>query len=230
VNDNSSYFFDWSTPISHLPDLLQAALITMALTIVAFVLQIVIGAFLGYIRYRKKPKIAYRIITVFVEIFRNTPLLVQIFMIYFGLPQIGIYLNNYVAGILALVLNGSAYSCEMFRAGIQSIDVGQWEAGKCVGLTRMRIFLDIISPQALRNIFPALINEFVGAMYATTLLSSLDVRELTDVTTITATNTFRTFEMYTFAVIIFYVLSNVSTFILRKVNVKYFPSVSSKGE
>lgn len=228
--DNQAYFFDWSTPIEHLPDLLQGALVTLGLAVLIFAIQLVGGAFLGYLRYRKKPKVLYRIITVYVEIMRNTPLLVQIFLIYFGLPQIKIYLNNYVAGILALALNGCAYTCEVFRAGIQSIDEGQWEAGKCIGLSRTRIFLDIISPQAMRNIFPALINQFVGAMYMTTLLSSLDVRELVDVTTIVATTTFRTFEMYTFSIVIFYVLSTVTTFILRRINVKFFPSISSKGE
>lgn len=228
--DNQAYFFDWSTPIEHIPDLLHGALITFLITLAVFAIQVVGGAFLGYLRYRKKPKIVYRIITVYVETIRNTPLLVQIFLIYFGLPQLKIYLNNYVAGILALSLCECAYACEIFRAGIQSIDKGQWEAGKCIGLTRTRIFLDIISPQAMRNIFPAMINQFVYTMYMTTLLSSLDVRELVDVTTIIATSTFRTFEMYTFAIVIFYMMSTASTFILRKINNRFFPSISSKGE
>lgn len=225
-----SYFLDWGTPIRHIPDLLHGALVTIAITLLVFAVQFAAGAVFGYVRYRKKPRPLYRILTIYVEVMRNTPLLVQIFMIFFGLPQLGIFFSNYAAGILALVLNGCAYTCEIYRAGIRSVDRGQWEAGKCIGLSRARIFLDVISPQTLRNIFPALINQFVSTLYATTLLSALDVRELTQVTTITASNTFRTFEMYTFAVILFYILSNTSTFLLRKVNVRFFPSVSSKGE
>ncbi len=228
--DNQSYFFDWSTPIEHLPDLLQGALVTFVLTLIIFAIQLVVGALLGYIRYRKKPTIVYRIVSVYVEIFRNTPLLVQIFLIYFGLPQLKIYLNNYVAGILAISLCECAYSCEIFRAGIQSVDKGQWEAGACIALSRKRIFLDIISPQAMRNIFPAMINQFVYTMYMTTLLSALDIHELVDVTTIIATSTFRTFEMYTFAIIIFFIMSTLSTFILKKINNRFFPSISKKGE
>lgn len=228
--DNQSYFFDWSTPIAHLPDLLHGALITFLLTLIVFVIQVAGGAFLGYIRYRKKPVALYRIITAYVELIRNTPLLVQIFLIYFGLPQLKVYLNNYFAGILALSLCECAYACEIFRAGIQSIGRGQWEAGKCIGLSRSRIFLDIVLPQAMRNIFPAMINQFVYTMYMTTLLSALDVRELVDVTTIIATSTFRTFEMYTFAIVIFYLMSTASTFLLKKINNRFFPSISRKGE
>lgn len=224
------YFFDWWTPVEHIPDLLQGAWVTIWITLLAFVIQFVVGALFGYIRFRKKPRILYRILTIYIEIIRNTPLLVQIFIVFFGLPQLGIFFSNYVAGILALTLNGCAYTTEIYRAGIQSVDQGQWEAGKCIGLSRMRIFLDVISPQTLRNIFPALINQFVYTMYMTTLLSALDVKELTQVTTIVATNTFRTFEMYTFAIVFYYILSGLATLILRKVNVKFFPSVSSKGE
>lgn len=225
-----SYYFDWGTPLAHIPDLLRAAVITIAITLISFAIAAVLGALFGYIRYRKKPAVIYRILTVYIEIARNTPLLVQIFIIYYGLPQVGIFLNNYLAGIIAIAFNGSAYIAEIFRAGIQSIDQGQWEAGKCIGLARRHIFFDVILPQTLRNIFPALINQFVSTLYFTTLLSALDVREITDVTTIIATNTFRTFEMYTFAIILYYILSGLTTFALRKINVRFFPSVSSKGE
>jgi polar amino acid transport system permease protein len=224
------YFFDWWTPVEHIPDLLQGAWVTIWITLLAFFIQFVVGALFGYIRFRKKPRILYRILTIYIEIVRNTPLLVQIFIVYFGLPQLGIFFSNYTAGILALTLNGCAYTTEIYRAGIQSIDKGQWEAGKCIGLSQMRIFLDVISPQTLRNIFPALINQFVYTMYMTTLLSALDVKELTQVTTIVATNTFRTFEMYTFAIVLYYILSGLATLVLRKINVRFFPSVSRKGE
>ncbi len=224
-----SYYFDWWTPIDHIPDMLSAAGITIASSLVIFILEIVISAFLGYIRYNKT-KVLYGIVTAYVEIIRNTPVLIQIYILFFGLPQLGIMINQYTAGFIALLLYGCAYTCEIYRAGIQSIDKGQWEAGGCVGLSKLQVFVSIIFPQAVRNIFPALINQFVNVMYATALLSAIDVREITGVTKIISGSTFRTFEMYTFAMILYYILSNVTTFILRKINRKYFPSISVTGE
>lgn len=227
---SSGIFFDWWTPIKHLPDLLSGAATTMLFALITSVISLVFGAVLGYIRFQKKRGILYPIVTAYVEIIRNTPLLVQIYVLFFGLPQLGITLTNYQTGFIALALFGCAYTCEIYRGGIQSIDKGQWEAGQCIGLSQFWIFVKIIFPQTLRNVFPALINQFVTNIYATALLSAMDIREITSQTKYVASTTFRTFEMYTFAVIIYYIISTVSTNILRWVNIRYFPSVSSKGE
>lgn len=223
------YFLDWWTPIRHIPDLIFGAALTVMFSVIVFLVEIVLGALFGYIRYRKKT-IFYPILTAYVEIIRNTPVLVQIYILYFGLPAFGIMLTNYQTAFIALILFGCAFTCEIYRGGIQSIDKGQWEAGECLGMSKIRIFIDIIFPQTLRNIFPSLINQYVSIMYVTSLLSAIDIREITGQAKLVAASTFRTFEMYTFALIFYYVISNISTYILRRINIKYFPSISSKGE
>lgn len=225
----TGFFLDWWTPIKYMPQMLQAAGITIMFTIIVFIIEVFLGAFLGYIRYHKKG-ILYPIVTIYVEIIRNTPLLVQLYVIFYGLPSVGIKLTPYQTGFLALIMYGCAYGCEIYRGGIQSIDNGQWEAGACVGLSRRQIFMDIIFPQTLRNIFPALTNECIGMLYATSLLSVLNIREIMSQTKFVAGSTFRTLEMYITSLILYYVLASLLAFILRKINMKYFPSISSRGE
>ena len=199
-------FFDWSTPIRYFPQLLQGAGLTLVITIAEFFLSLFFGIVVGYIRYKKTNKILYPILTVYIEIMRNTPLLVQLFFLYYGLPQLGIY------------------------GGIASVPKGQWEAAQCIGLTKGKIFFHVILPQTIRNVGPSLINQFIIYMFGTSLLSALDIRELSRTTAMINGKTFRTFEIYTAALIIYYVLSLGCMYILRKINQKYFPSVSSKGE
>lgn len=221
-------FFDWGTPIRYLPDLLNGALLTMELTLTVFFLSLLLGTLIGFARFHKDHKILYGISTVYVEFIRNTPLLVQIFFIYFGLPQFKIYLPALFAGILGLTINNAAYIAETVRSGIQSVAKGQWEAAECIGLSNVSVFIDIIFPQALRNIFPALINQFIMILFGTSLLSALDIKDLTQVASILNSKNFRTFELFTFAIAIYYVLSLVSSRILRWVNDRFFPSISSR--
>lgn len=222
-------FFDWWTPIDNLPLLLGGALISIEITILVFVLSLVFGTLVGFLRYNKKNKVLYLISTVYVEVIRNTPMLVQIFFIYFGLPQFNIYLPALFAGILGLTINNSAYIAEIIRSGIQSIPKGQWEAAGCLGLSRIRVFLDIIFPQALRNIFPSLTNQFIMILFGTSLLSALDIKDLTQRASILNSQSFRTFEIFAFAVVIYYILSLVSSKVLRIINKKFFPSINDVG-
>ena len=223
-------FFDWSTPIRYFPQLLQGAGLTLVITIAEFFLSLFFGIVVGYIRYKKTNKILYPILTVYIEIMRNTPLLVQLFFLYYGLPQLGIYLPSFAVVFFGLVVNATAFNAEIIRGGIASVPKGQWEAAQCIGLTKGKIFFHVILPQTIRNVGPSLINQFIIYMFGTSLLSALDIRELSRTTAMINGKTFRTFEIYTAALIIYYVLSLGCMYILRKINQKYFPSVSSKGE
>jgi polar amino acid transport system permease protein len=222
-------FFDWGTPIRNIPLLLGGALVSLELTLIVFVLSFGIGTLLAVARFNRKNKLLYCLATVYVEIIRNTPALVQIFLIYFGLPQFGIRLSPVVAGIIGLTVNNCAYIAEIVRAGIQSIAKGQWEAAHSIGLSDYRIFMSVIYPQALRNIFPSLSNQFIMILFGTSLLSALDVKDLTQRASILNSETFRTMEIFTFVTLMYYGISVLCSLILRRVNQKYFPSVGNRG-
>lgn len=226
---SGGFIFDWWTPIRNLPALFQGLGVTMLLTIVSFAVQVVLGAFLGYVRFKGKG-IGYHIVTVYVEIMRNTPLLAQIYVVFFGLAELGIHFNSMETAFLCMILYGCAYTCEIYRGGIQSVDKGQWEAAQCIGLSRIRVFTDIVFPQTLRIIFPQMINELITTLYASSLFSAIGVQELTGRTKEIAGATFRTFEMFTFALIFYYVINFAMTQLCRYINVRYFPSISSRGE
>ncbi len=109
-------FLDWWTPIENLPALLKGALVSLELTLTVFALSLFFGTIVGFLRYNKHHKAGYRIATVYVELIRNTPMLVQIFFLYFGLPQFKIYLPALFAGILGLTINNTAYIAEIVRS------------------------------------------------------------------------------------------------------------------
>lgn len=221
-------FLDWQLPFKKLDELLLGALTSVWLTALIFVLSFILGTCLALMRIKKNRSLMYRSATVYTEIFRNTPALVQIYLIYYGLPQFGIILHSMAAGILALSLNNAAYVGEILRSGIQSIDKGQWEAADSLALSPVTRFIRVVFPQALRNIFPSLINQYIMLFFGTTLLSTIDVTELMQTVSLYSARTFRTIEFFTFAAVIYFVLSIVTSYILRKVNRRFFPSLEVK--
>lgn len=223
-------FLDWSTPIKHLSTFFKGAAMSMLVTVVAFLFALMIGVFTGYKRYKKDNKIISGILAVYVELIRNTPVLVQIYFIYFGLAQLKIYLPSFLAGVIAIGLFSGAFISEIIRGGIAAVPKGQWEAGISLNLSEKRIFWNIIFPQAMRNVFPALINQFTLTLFATSLLSSIDVSELMHISYELNNKTFRTFELYVTALIFYLLMASLSMFILKLINKRFFPSLSSRGE
>lgn len=144
---------------------------------------------------------------VYVEAIRNTPFLVQLFFIFFGLPSLGIRLDSLVAAILAMTLNLAAYGVEIVRAGLDAIPRGQWEAAQALGLSRYRVFVSIILPQALRVIFPALSGQIVITMLESAVVSQIAVRDLTYEADILQARTFRPFETYLIVAAIYFLLA-----------------------
>lgn len=171
--------FDWSLIWDNIPILLQGAVITIQITVMA----VGCGFFIGMIAALanlSRFKIVRLLVKCYVELFRGTPLLVQIFMIYFALPMvIGQSINPYVAAVTACSINSGAYVSEIFRAGIQSIDKGQMEAGRSLGLTWAQTMRYIVMPQAFKAIIPPLGNEFIAMMKDTSLVSVIGFEELT---------------------------------------------------
>jgi polar amino acid transport system permease protein len=220
-------FLDWSVPIKNLGLLASGAGFTLILTILCFGLSLITGTLFGIGRTLRSNRILYSMLTIYIDLIRNTPVLVQIFLIYRGLPQFGIKLGPVAAGIIALVINNTAYIAEIIRSGINSIYKGQVEAALSVGLNARDTLISVILPQAFRNIFPSLINQFILILFGTSLLSAIDVRELTQKAYILNSETFRTMEIFVFVMAMYYVLSIFCTFILNWINKHFFPAMHS---
>ena len=186
---------DFSVVYDALPALLWGCLGTLGLALAGMSLAMVIGV--GGVLTRSSPIWILRNATIaFIELIRNTPFLVQIFFLFFALPQLGLRLNPTVTAIIALGLNGGAYAIEIIRGGVQSIHKGQTEAGLALGLHKADVFRLIVLKPALRAIYPALTGQFIMLTLTTSICSSFSAYELTSVAQRIESDTFRSFEVY----------------------------------
>ncbi|MEA4883387.1 MAG: amino acid ABC transporter permease [Clostridia bacterium] len=198
-----------------MPALLTGARLTVELAVLAVGIGLVIGSFAGIARVGAKP--AARIISgVYVDFIRGTPLLVQLFLVYFGLPSIiRRPVQPFIAAVAAMSINSGAYVAEIVRAGIQSIDRGQTEAARSLGLTSAQSMRYIIFPQAFRRIIPPLGNEFIALLKDSSLVSVIALEELLRKGQVVITRTFRPFEVYSVIALIYLVMT---LFISKLVN------------
>lgn len=205
--------------IDSLPSLLKATLMTIFLAGISIVIALVIGFFTAIIRI-VKIRILNGIANVYVSIIRGTPLLVQIFVIYYGLPQIGIALDPISSGILALSLNAGAYLSESFRSSILAVDNGQMEASMAMGMTYSQALRRIILPQSLRIAIPTLSNSFIVLIKDTSLVSVITVTELLQMSSLIIAKTFEPLTIYLVAAAIYWVLISFFTTLLDKLEIK----------
>lgn len=207
-------FLEYS--LDALPTLLIGAVTTLQLTAVSVVFGLIGGTLLGMARLSKfKPlQFASR---VYIDFFRGTPLLVQIFMIYFGIPALANTLgttftfNRFFAAILALSLNSAAYLAEIVRGGIQSIDTGQREASESLGLSPLQTMRYVIFPQAFRRMIPPLGNEFITLLKDTSLVAVIGYEELFRRGQLIVAQNYRAFEIYITVALVYLVLNTVSS-------------------
>jgi polar amino acid transport system permease protein len=155
------------------------------------------------------------IATGYVELIRNTPFIVQLFFVYFGLPSLGVRLNALVAAALAMTINLSAYGTEIVRAGFLAVAPGQREAGLALGLRPSIVFLRIVAPQALRAVFPAMASQIVITMLESAVVSQIAVRDLTYEADLIQSRTFLAFQTYVFVTAIYLGLAIVLRRVLR---------------
>ncbi|HGH4258471.1 TPA: amino acid ABC transporter permease [Pseudomonas aeruginosa] len=186
--------------------MLQGAMYTVLFAAVSMVLGLILGFSVAVVRVTKVPVVS-QIAAVYVSAFRGTPLLVQIFVLYYGLPSVGIEFTPVTAGILALTLNVAAYLSESMRGAILGIDKGQWEAGLSVGLTWGQTLWNIITPQALRLAVPSLSNSLISLIKDTSLISVITVTELMLATKEVIAETFQPLPLYLAAAGIYWLLS-----------------------
>jgi len=199
-----------------LPTLLQGALVTLQLTILSVVFGLIGGSLIGIIRLSHIAPLRW-LARAYVDFFRGTPLLVQIFMIYFGLPailqQLGstFTFDRLVAGVIALSLNSAAYIAEVVRAGIQSIEVGQSEAARSLGLSPVQTMRYVIFPQAFRRMIPPLGNEFISLLKDTSLVAVIGFEELFRKGQLIVADNYRAFEIYAGVAVVYLCLTLLSS-------------------
>lgn len=207
--------WDWNYALEILPELLRAAVVTIEATLLGFVIAAVLGLVLAILRMLGPVTAAP--VSVFIEVVRSTPLLIQIFFLYFVLPKFGITLDAFTAGVLALGVHYATYCSEVYRAGIEAIPRGQWEASVALNLGLATTFKDIILPQAIPPVVPALGNYLVALFKETPLLSAIAVLELMQTAKIMGSETFRYTEPITLVGVIFLIMSLISAVLIRRV-------------
>lgn len=190
-----------------LPILLIGAGVTIEITAFSVAVGFIIGLFVGIARICRI-KILRLLAAVYADCIRGTPLLVQIFLIYFALPMItGQRVEPFIAAVAACGINSGAYVSEIFRAGIQSIDVGQMEAGRSLGLTWWQTMRYIILPQAFKNILPPLGNEFIAMLKDSSLVSVIGFEELTRRGQLIIAKTYGSFEIWMTVAILYLIMT-----------------------
>lgn len=194
---------------------LGGAKTTILISLVSLIVGFALGLLICLMKM-SKTKILKWPASIYVQVLRGTPLFVQIFIIYFGLPQLGVQFpdigpisSDFVSGAFALSINSSAYIAEIFRSGIQSVDKGQMEASRSLGLGYVDTMRFVIVPQAVKNILPALANEFITLVKESSIISVIGVQELMFKAGIVRTTLYRPFEPYIMAAIMYLVITTV---------------------
>lgn len=199
---------DFPAVLERWPNFLGGAILTLELAFFATLSGALLGTLAAVGRGNQSRLIA-RICKVYVEAIRNTPLLVQIFLVYFGLASVGLKLSAFTVAVLALTINVGAYTAEIMRAGFEAIPRGQIEAAEGLALTRFQIYWHIILLPAVERVYPALTSQFVLLMLASSVCSQISAEELTAVANYIQSDTYRAFETYIIVAVLYILLSLV---------------------
>jgi polar amino acid transport system permease protein len=203
-----NYTFHFGDMWTARAEFLSGALLTLRLSATAMVLSLLV-AVVGALARTSGPRPIRAVVAAYVEVVRNTPFLVQIFMLFFGLPTLGLRLDANTGALVALTLNGSAYAIEIVRAGILGVGAGQVEAARALGLHGLQTFRLVVLPQALRSVLPPLSSQFILLMLNSSVCSAISADELTSAALDVQGRTFRAFEAFIVAAAIYLALSLV---------------------
>jgi len=201
--------WDWNYTLAILPDLARAAIVTVEATFISFFFAAILGLALAILRMRGG--VVGWVTSALIETIRSTPLLIQIFFIFFVLPRYGVALDAFTAGIIALSLHYGCYCSEVYRAGIEAVPRGQWEACIALNVSGWNTFKNIVLPQAIPPIVPVLGNYLVALFKDTPLLSAIAVLELVQTAKILGSENFRYTEPMTVVGVTFLILSLISS-------------------
>ncbi len=208
--------FDWQFAVQILPDLLRASLYTIGITFVAFAIALVFGLLLAVMRRAQFRWLSWPAAAV-IEFIRSTPLLIQLYFLFYVMPEYGLTLSALTAGTLGIALHYSCYVAEVYRAGLNAVPRGQWEAAKALSLSPFNAYRGIVLPQAIRPIIPALGNYLTAMFKDTPVLSAITVVELMLQAKNIGSQSFRYIEPITMAGLFFLVISIVVALLVRKV-------------
>jgi len=203
---------DFSVVLKDWPMLLTGVGWTLGLTFVSMAIGLVVAVACAWGRSHGPSWLAF-IIACYVELVRNTPFIVQLFFIFFGLPAIGIRLSPGIASVLAMTLNLGAYGTEIVRAGLRATPRGQIEAAQSLALNGFQVFTRVVLPPSLKRVWPALVSQIVIVMLGSAVCGQIATEELSYAANVISANTFRTFESYIIATVLYLLLA----FALRRV-------------
>ncbi|MEO6352224.1 MAG: ectoine/hydroxyectoine ABC transporter permease subunit EhuD [Oxalobacteraceae bacterium] len=215
MDSTARTLFDWQFALQILPELLRASLYTIGITLVAFALALVFGLLLAVMRRARLRWLSWPA-TAVIEFIRSTPLLIQLYFLFYVMPEYGLTLSALTAGTIGIALHYSCYTAEVYRAGLDSVPRGQWEAAKALSLGPGDAYRDIVLPQAVRPIVPALGNYLIAMFKDTPVLSAITVVELMLQAKNIGSQSFRYIEPITMAGLFFLLISIVAALLVRK--------------
>jgi polar amino acid transport system permease protein len=216
------YAFNFTAILAYWPVLLTGIRVTTELILIGGVLGVLVGITCAWVRTQGPPRLRPLVIG-YVELIRNTPFLIQLFFIFFGLPSLGVTITEMPAALIAMVLNLGAYSSEIIRAGLQATLKGQHEAGASLGMTRFQVFRHVVLIPSLQRIWPALSSQIVIVMLGSAVVSQIAVTDLTYAANFIQSRDFRAFETYIVTTLIYLALAMLLRQVLRGVGWWLFP-------
>ncbi|MGJ7530834.1 amino acid ABC transporter permease [Variovorax sp. GB1P17] len=213
--------FDFGAVLAEWPLLLRGVAWTIGLTAVGTVLGMIVGTFCAWAR-SGGPRWLRLIVGTYVELIRNTPFIVQLFFIFFGLPAAGVKLSPEVASVIAMVMNLGAYSTEIIRAGIEATPKGQIEAAVSLALSKAQVFLRVVLPPALKKVWPAMVSQIIIVMLGSAVCGQISTEELSYAANLIQSRNFRAFEAFIIATLIYLALSVALRRLLDWAGPKFF--------
>jgi polar amino acid transport system permease protein len=207
--------WDWNYAFEILPDLLLALVTTIEITLLGSVIALLLGLVFAILRRLRIP-VLDQVLWAFIEVVRSTPLLVQVFFLYFVLPAFGVTLSAFAVGVVGLGVHYATYTSEVYRAGIDAVPKGQWEAATALSLPRARVWTGVILPQAVPRVLPALGNYVISMFKEVPLLLAIGVVEVVNEARELGSLTFRYTEPYTIAGLLFLLLSYPASMLVRR--------------
>ncbi|NTJ41899.1 amino acid ABC transporter permease [Agrobacterium larrymoorei] len=222
-----NYTFEFGWLAEYYPQILKGIVITLQLIAVGGVIGIALGTVCAWTR-ALGPRWAKPIVATYVELIRNTPFLIQLFFIFFGLPSLGLQMSELTAANIAMIINLGAYSCEIIRAGIQATPKGQFEAGASLAMSRFETFRHVVLVPSLQRIWPALSSQVVIVMLGSSVVSQIAAEDLTFAANFIQSRTFRAFEAYAVSTVIYLFLAVLLRWVLTQVGNMIFPRRASR--
>ena len=205
----------WGILLDAFPKLLSYGVrVTVPLTILSFALALVISVVVALIQYADIP-VLRQLCRVYIWIIRGTPLLVQLWLVFYGLPSVGITLNAFPTAVLVFGFNEGAYMAESVRGALESVSRGQMEAGYCVGMHYVQIMWHVVLPQAFRTAFPALSNSLISMLKGTSLASTITVMEMFRQATVINGRVYESLGLYTEVALIYLIFCTILTWLQR---------------